>query len=321
MSAVTKTSPRRKGVRAEFHPATDRSRLRRDPVKVLIALDGSRASNAALRFARRMAKLGAWAPDAITVSQPLPTYVGEFVLPAPPMAQEEMRNSVLLQLRSQLRRHGLPSWPASVRFGPTGWSIIEAARELGAQLIVVGLGRHGRVARLFGAETAGRIARKSDVPLLAVHSNARGLPRVAVVAMDFGESSIAAAREALQILQPGGELHLVHAMSSYNVTTVAGAGWKEAYADAVQMQFVRVVERLEPMIAGIVKTKLVVGEAVDAVTAYARSARADLIAAGSHNQGLVERMLLGSTTAELLRAASCSVLVAPSAGRASDTRT
>lgn len=319
MSAVTKRSPRRKRVRAEFRPAAG-SPLRRDPVKVLIALDGSKASNAALRFARRMAKLGAWAPDAITVTQPLPTYVGEFVLPAPPLAQEEMRNNVLLQLRSQLRRHGLPSWPASVRFGPTGWSIVEAAHELGARLIVVGLGKHGRVARLFGAETASRVARKSDVPVLAVHSNARGLPRVAVVGMDFGESSIAAAREALHILLPGGELHLVHAMSRYNVTSVADAGWKVAYADAVQMQFARVIEQLEPMTAGVVKTKLVVGEAVDAVLAYAKVARAELIAAGSHNQGLAERVLLGSTTAELLRSAACSVLVAPSGKREPDAK-
>src|SRR5688500_6303818 len=99
----------------------------RDPRKILLAVDGSRASNAAARFARRMAQLNLWSPHAITVAQALPTYVGDFVLPAPPVAQEVIQNNVLLGLRTQLRRHGLPVWPANVRIGPTGWSITESA--------------------------------------------------------------------------------------------------------------------------------------------------------------------------------------------------
>ena len=311
MLAVAKRSSRKREPKKALKVRPAAVQAPREPVKVLLALDGSRASNAALRFARRMAAAGAWSPQAITVTEPLPTYVGEFVLPAPPFAQETLRNNVLLHLRTQLRRHGLPSWPANVRFGPTGWSIIESAHELGAQLIVVGLGRHGRIARLFGAETANKVARKSDLPVLAVHSSAKGLPKVAVVAMDFGEASIAAAKGALDLLQPSGELHLVHAMSSFNTTSIADGAWKVSYADAVQSQFARVTAMLEPMTAGVVKTKLAAGGVVDVVTSYARSVKAELIAAGRHNQGLVERVLLGSTPAELLRESSCSVLVVP----------
>ena len=312
MPAGANRTPRKRRIAIKKQPLPPVTPLpARDPMKVLLALDGSRASNAALRFARKMASLGAWSPNAITVTPPLPTYVGEFVLPAPPLSQETIRNNVLMHLRTQLRRYGLPAWPANVRFGPTGWSIIETAHDLGAQLIVVGLGKHGKVARLFGAETASKVARRSDLPVLAVHASARGLPRVAVVAMDFGESSLTAAREALQLLEPGGELHLVHVAGNFNSTSMADSAWKVSYADAVESQFKRVTEKLEPMTARQVKTKLLAGDVVDAVTAYAKTARADLLAAGSHNQGVVERMLLGSTTAELLRAAPCSVLVTP----------
>lgn len=316
MPAVAKRKSRTRVRKTTAKPAPAVIQPRRDPSKVLLALDGSRASNAALRFARRMADHGAWSPQAITVTEPLPTYVGEFVLPAPPLAQETLHNDVLLHLRTQLRRHGQSTWPANVRFGPIGWSIIETAHELGAQLIVVGLGRHGKVARLFGAETACKIARKSDLPLLAVHASARGLPKVAVVAMDFGDSSIAAAREALQLLQPGGELHLVHAMSSFNMTSMAESAWKVSYADAVETQFSRVGGLLQPTPARVVKTKVLAGEVVKAVTTYARGAGADLIAAGSHNQGLIERLLLGSTPTALLRESPCSVLIVPATSTA-----
>jgi nucleotide-binding universal stress UspA family protein len=279
-----------------------------DPRKVLIAVDASRPSNAAVRFARRMAQLNLWAPQAVTVAQPLPAYIGDFVLQPSPIGDDAMRNGVLLGLRAQLRRHGLATWPASVRLGPTGFSIVECAHEAGAQLIVVGLGKHGKIGRLFGAETANRVARRADVPVLAVHSGMRGLARVVVAAVDFGDASNRAVREAMDLMEPGGELHLVHVMSSFIFTPIANSGWRLSYAEGVERCFERLADTLA---ADTVKTKLLTGDVVEAVTKYARSVGADLIAAGSHNQGIVERILLGSTTAGLLRTSTCSVLVAP----------
>ena len=280
-----------------------------DPRKVLLALDGSRASNAAARLARRMAQLNLWAPDAITVAQPLPTYVGDYILPAPPLAEEVVQGNIMLGLRAQLRRHGLTAWPANVRFGPTGWSILESAHEFGAKLIVIGLGKHGRVARLFGAETTNRVVRKSDVPVLAVHQTTRGLPRTIVAAVDFGDASNRAVVEALELAEPGAVLHLVHVMSPYNFTPIANGAWRLSYADAVEQSFARLQHALPTPVT--VKTKLLTGDVADEVLKYAKSVRADLIAAGSHNQGLVERALLGSAPADLLRGSTCSVLIAP----------
>lgn len=280
-----------------------------DPKRVLLALDGSRASNAAARLARRMAQLNLWAPDAVTVAQPLPAYVGDYILPAPPIAEEVVQSNVMLALRTQLHRHGLTAWPANVRFGPTGWSILESAHEFGAKLIVIGLGKHGRVARLFGAETTNRVVRKSDVPVLAVHQKTRGLPRTIVAAVDFGDASSRAVAEALELAEPGARLHLVHVMSAYNFTPIANGAWRLSYADAVEQSFARMRHALPTPVT--VTTKLLTGDVADEVLKYARSVRADLITAGSHNQGLIERTLLGSAPAELLRGATCSVLIAP----------
>lgn len=298
-------------------PARRRVNFSSDPKKILLAVDGSRASNAASRLARRMAQLNLWAPEAITVTQPLPTYVGEYLLPAPPFADDVVQNNVLLGLRTQLRRHGLPAWPASVRFGPTGWSILETAHELGAKLIVIGLGKHGKIARLFGAETAKRVARKADVPVLAVHASARGLPRVIVAAVDFGHSSNRAVVEALELAEPGAELHLVHVMSPYNFTPVADGAWKLSYAEAVEKSFDRMRHAMPSTVT--VKSKLLTGDVAGEVVKYARGVHADLITAGSHNQGFVERMLLGSAPADIVRDAPCSMLIAPPPARTEDT--
>ncbi len=295
--------------KAAASPARRRVHYNSDPRKVLLAVDGSRAANAAARLARRLSQLNLWAPDVITVTQPLPTYVGDYVLPAPPLAQDVIENNTLLRLKAQLRRHGLPAWPVHVRFGPTGWSILESAHEYGAKLIVIGLGKHGKVARLFGAETANRVALKSDLPVLAVHPKTRGLPRTIVAAVDFGNSSNRAVLEAVEIAEPGCELHLLHVMSPYNFTPIADGAWTLSYAEAVEQSFTRMRQTLPSSMK--IKTELLKGDVAGEVLKYAKHARADLIAAGSHNQGVVERMMLGSASSDLLHGASCSVLIAP----------
>lgn len=295
--------------KAAAAPARRRVSYGTDPKKILLALDGSRASNAAARLARRMAQLNLWTPSAITVTQPLPMYVGDYLLPAPPIAEEVVQNNVLLNLRAQLRRHGLPAWPSGVRFGPTGATILEEAQELGSQLIVVGLGKHGRLARMFGAETTNRLARSSRVPILAVHPKMRGLARTVVAAVDFGDSSTRALMEGLDVADAGVTLHLVHVMSPYNFTPIANGAWRLSYTEAVEQSFERLRHALPASVS--VRTKLLTGDVAEEVIKYARKVKADLITAGSHNQGVVERMLLGSAPSALLRDATCSVLIAP----------
>ena len=305
MPATTHRTHRKAG------PAPIRRRVSyaSEPRKVLLAVDGSRASNAATRLARRMAQLNLWSPQAITVSEPLPTYVGEFVLPAPPEAQVVVEHNVLLGLKTQLQRHGLKSWPAKVRFGPTGWSILESAHDMQAELIVIGLGKHGRLARLFGAETANRLARKSDIPVLAVHAGMRGLPRRIVAALDFGNASTRSLIEAVELAEPGAEVHLVHVMSPYNYTPIADGAWKHSYASAVEKGFEQIQALLPPAVK--IRTKMLTGDVADEVVKYAKAVHGDLITAGSHNQGFIERVLLGSAPADLLRTAPCSVLITP----------
>jgi hypothetical protein len=60
------------------------------------------------------------------------------------------------------------------------------------------------------------------------------------------------------------------------------------------------------------------GDPARELLAYAARVGADLVAAGSHGHGFISRLVLGSVTTKLLRAARCSVLVIPPATNHSD---
>lgn len=280
--------------------------------RVVIATDGSRAAAAAMKFARLMAEKGAWSPEVVTVLMPLPVSVGDMMLPAPSVHYETIvTDSVAENIRRQVRRYGDGSWDLAIEFGRPAPVIVRLAHDRKANLIVLGLGHHGPIARLFGAETAIRVVRHTDIPVLAVHSSARSLPSVAVAAVDFSDASVRAAREALALVEPPGRLHLVHVRGSHNLTSFADSEWERAYAVAAQEEFGRLLDRIGSREGVQVTTVLLSGIVTEKVLREAAAVRAGLIAVGSHSQNVLDRMIVGSTPAQILRASPCSVLVAP----------
>lgn len=284
------------------------------PRRVLLATDGSVPASAAMRLARVMAERNAWSPEVLSVMQPVPVSVGEVMLPAPPIQYDVMvSDSIGNRIRSQLKRHGDSAWPLEIEYGRAVPVIAETARKRGSTLIVLGLGRHGRIGRLLGAETTARVIRHADVPVLAVNGRARSLPHVALAAVDFGESSVRAAREALALLEPPGVLHLVHVKWTLNTTSFDDSEWERAYAAGAQAEFVRLSAALGPHPGIKISTALLTGGVVEKVLNEAEALGAELIAVGSHSQTVFDRMVIGSTPAQVLRTARCSVLVAPPA--------
>jgi nucleotide-binding universal stress UspA family protein len=198
-----------------------------------------------------------------------------------------------------------------VQFGGTARSIVDLAHERQAELIVIGLGKHGKLARLFGAETAARVCRLTDIPVLAVEASVNKLPRVAVVGMDFGDSSVRAAREALALLQPPGRLHLLHVSWTVSGHSLHDPAWDRTYAAGVQQGFDRLRKELSPPEGIVITSELRDDGVISSILEVAKDLGADLLAVGSHSLKVIDRMLIGSTTSQLLRAANCSVLVAP----------
>lgn len=311
---VGRRRPRAAAQSHSKHTKTAASPLPEHARVVLIATDGSKPANAAMKLGRLMASKGAWTPEVVSVMLPLPVAVGDLVLPAPSIQYETVvSDNVGESVRHQLQRYGDISWRLAMEFGRPIPTIARTAKERKAALIVLGLGQHGRLARLLGAETVARVSRHTDIPVLAVHAATRKLPSVALAAVDFGESSVRAAREALALLEPPGRLHLVHVKWSYNTTSFADSEWERAYAAGADEEFARVRGLLGSRPGIEITTTLLTGGVVERLLVEAASIHADVLALGSRNQNAFDRLMIGSTPAQVLRAAECSVLIASAA--------
>jgi nucleotide-binding universal stress UspA family protein len=187
-------------------------------------------------------------------------------------------------------------------------------------MIVAGLGRHRVIDRLFGNETALRLVRVSAVPVLAVANNLTHAPRRIVVAIDYSETSLRAARLALDVAASGATVYLAH-VAPRDSTLYDWNGWGSSYkADAGDaLQKIREQLHLPP---GMILQRVVLqGDPATELLAFATSVNADLIATGSHGHGFVTRMLIGSVTTRILRCATCSVLTVPHAAAMTQART
>jgi nucleotide-binding universal stress UspA family protein len=285
----------------------DATRTRR----VLVAIDGTDASAAAIRFAREMETTGLWKPEAITVVEHMPVAVADAMLPmAMPIDEPALMEGPIKAVQRQLQKHGADGWPFRSEMGPAAGGILEFAHVREVDLIVLGLGKHGKLARLFGAETAARVCRKTQVPVIAVDERAKGRPDSIVVAMDFGTSSVRAAHEALDLLAPGGKLHMVHVRWAIDGHTLGDPAWENTYALGVEQGFRQLLPQLRR--DGVsVTSEMMLGGILESLLKAIKQKKADVVALGSHSQNVIDRLVLGSTPAHILRAVECSVLIAP----------
>jgi len=284
---------------------------------ILVATDGTDSSDAVMRVADAIARDHGLSAQAISVLEPLASMyapVDGLMVGLPStisdMSRAEMRmTSVRDRLRRTLRTSD--SWKIQVRIGQVAASIVDAATEIDASLIVLGLGRHRPVDRLLGDEVAAQVVRRSAIPVLAVPSDATAPLRRAVVGIDFSRAAVRAARAAVTLTTPPGHVWLAHVKAPLDVPTEAYEGSSVIYTQGVLGAFKKIQERLEPVDLLEVRPVVMEGKVADELLGFATTHRADLIVTGAHGRTLVERLLIGSVTTKVLRAARCSVLVIP----------
>lgn len=165
---------------------------------------------------------------------------------------------------------------------------------------------------MFGNETALRLMRVSEVPVLAVDSKLRALPKRIAVATDFRESSIEAARLALEIAAPGATVTLVHVVP-WERKVYVPEHWFREHEATIAAELTRVVGWLDQGRKFRIHQRVLYGKPGPSILACAEELDADLIVAGTHGRGFLGRMLGGETVAKLVRGARCSVLVLPAA--------
>lgn len=177
-------------------------------------------------------------------------------------------------------------------------------------LLIIGLERHGRANRLFGGAATSSAVRHPRVPVLAVPSNAKSLPRRAVAAIDFTPPSIASATLAASLLADDGILTIAHVASFTGAEARAG-DLIDVYRAGERAKLQEAALEIRRRTGVSVETVVLTGTIADALLAYAAGSECDLIALGGHEQGFLDRLLLGSVRGKVLGAATCSVLIAP----------
>jgi len=188
-------------------------------------------------------------------------------------------------------------------------TVARAAGDHNTRLIVAGLGRHRILDRLFGDETALRLVRVAPVPVLAVARGFSSAPLRIIVAMDFSETSIRAARMALELASERATIYLAHVAS--RESSVGSSNGSAAYTTDAGVALSGVTETLRIPAGMSVQRVMLHGDPATELLAFATSVNADLIATGSHGHGFVARMVIGSVATKLIRCATCSVLTVP----------
>jgi nucleotide-binding universal stress UspA family protein len=283
---------------------------------VLVATDGLPQSDGAIIVGTALASARGADLHILAVQRPLALIVPH----APELLEPDIGAKLIADLtrvaRAQCRRvapatANAPAPEPEVLTGDPSQIVSHAALDRGAQLVVVGIGEHDVLDRMFGDETALKLARVSRVPLLAIPAWSLTIPGTAVVGIDFSEASVQAARTAQRLLPAGGALYLVHVIPRERQLLEP---WltERAYDRIVNHNFRRLRARVGERLGISVHQTIRVGDPGRALLEYGQQVGADLIATGSHGHGFVSRFVLGSTTTKVLRGAHCAVLVVPS---------
>lgn len=286
--------------------------------RVVVATDGTSTGWGAVRFGAALVRQTGAEIHAVAVLEPLVSTGGRLQAQLPHAGEldrareDELHGRVLRQLQGA---PGAAAWPLEVRRGWAGGAIAHFARELRADLIV--MGRPSRSARISsGIPLAAEVLGLSATPVLAAVPDLAGLPSSAVAAVDFGMASVESARYALGVLGTPATLRLVHAAPRFDFPAALLWGWNESYSREAPAELERLAASLGAGPDVELTTEVAQGDPAGVLLSRAAGGAADLLVLGGQGYLYRGRVLIGGIAPTLLRAAPCSVLLVPPADAA-----
>lgn len=283
---------------------------------LLLASDGSQASDAAFPMARALAAHTGAPVQVISALVPnvMPTYALD-AIPTPAIPVSALVAGRQETVREQMARLVSDTpWPVTIRAGDPVREIVRQAEETEARAIVVGRGRHDLLDRILGGESVLRLLQLGDTPVFAVSSELEALPKRVVIATDFSVFSVYAARVALDFVAPDAWVQLVHVAPPFGGNAQVLREFSEEYRREATKTFSTLVAQLRR--PGLTfDTMLLDGNASARLVEHLEAVHADLVVTATHGYGFLRRMMLGSVTAQLVRSAPCSVLCVPGSAR------
>lgn len=292
-------------------------------MRVLVATDGSPSAGIAVDLVAATE----WpAGSAIRVVEAIEIGAGLYGGPWLPVTfgptdtlEAELRHAAqesVDKARARLARPGLDVTAEVLRGRPAG-EIVDAAKAMEADLIVMGSRGHGTIESMLLGSVSAEVVDHASAPVLVARG--RSTARV-VLAWDGSEC----ARAAADLIRDWPIL----ARSSIRVVSVADIEvWWAGFPDAGALQAMPVYldaaddsrrahgALVREMVAELGAAGLQAepdrreGDAATEIIAAARESKADLIVLGTHGRTGLRRLMLGSVARNVLYHAPCSVLV------------
>lgn len=291
---------------------------------IICATDFSDYSNHAVRYGIALAKEFSAKLYVCHVVDLLSVGMYGETIPDPVEQQNRIMNYTHEQINELINDVSV-DWEPLVTIGHVAGEIVRMAKERSVDLVISAThGRSGLKRLILGSVTE-RLMRTLPCPLLVVRSTERDfvipanqeirLKRI-LVGCDFSPDSSLAFQYGLSLAQEfQSELHLVH--------VIAPPVYKDLLRPAIesgeelaQDSRDRLNEELTKMVPEEArnwctsKTTLLAGQPHEELTKYAVVNNVDLIILGVRGHGLVETLLVGSTTDRVVRRAPCPVLSA-----------
>ena len=269
---------------------------------------------AGVRLARRLG-----ARPLLVHSQPLvpmtPGFGSDWVDHALIERQHEQTRQVL---RAQAERSGMTEpelFGLRLDIGPPVAVILDAARDSGADLIVVGPHEGPTRPLLFLGSTAERVVRSATSPVLVVRGDLELGHAKVLAPVDFSDLSADSFRCELDFLQQLG----ADASIEIEALFVLELWQREQAPQFSPEQIDRLAdEELHRFLGqhgchyrGEVAARVRNGKPAEEILSEVDERGIDLVAIGTHGAGGFERLLIGGVALTVLREAPCSLLVIP----------
>jgi len=205
--------------------------------------------------------------------------------------------------------------------------IVRRARQIGAELTVIG--RHGYTpARdLFIRSTATRVIRNGAVPVLVVSRKPMLPYRHPLLAVDVENASPRIVEVAAQLL--GTAVNRVPVVHAYHapfegwirpsLTQAELSTYRRSFRDQASAQFINLIRSLGDLRFQL-KAVMREGDARSVILREISRRRSDLVALGTHDRSGLSRALLGSIAQTIVEVAPCDVLVVRPTGFTSEHR-
>jgi nucleotide-binding universal stress UspA family protein len=281
--------------------------------KILVATDGSKSAERAVAAAARMPWPEGSEVKVITVVDPLEG------MPETIAARRARDEQVAADARARIEKAGRKV-SSVVALGSPARTILAAASEWGAGVIVVGARGLGAVRGLLLGSVSSAVARAAASSVLVVKSDIR-MPIRALMAVDGSGDARGAARRLAEVRAPGNAVTVVRVIEPLRVKTLNLL--PRRIADPLRAEVARAAEEQRKSaerdareVAGLFrdagwKAEAAVrsGVPTDEVLAAARKGSASLVGVGPRGVTGLERILLGSVTERLLVAPGISLFI------------